>query len=75
MCFGVMGNHLNLINLIYIKVRIYNIPLGFKKVGRFEKLLGFAVSPLSVTRASVSISYATTPYPSCFSKSQYNVNH
>ena len=47
----------------------YSIPLTSKKAGRFEKLLGFARSHSIVTRGSMSLSCATTPHPSCFSKS------
>ena len=39
------------------------------KAGRFQKLLDFARSHYIVTRGSVSLSCATTPHPSCFSKS------
>ena len=46
------------------------MPLTFRKAGRFEKLVGFARSPFIVTRGSVTLSCATTPHPSCFSKSQ-----
>ena len=45
------------------------LPLWSTKAGRFEKLLGFARSPSIVTRGSISLSCATTPHPSCFSKS------
>ena len=44
-------------------------PFRSKKAGRFEKLLGFSRSHFIVTRSSVSLSYATTPHLSCFSKS------
>ena len=40
-----------------------------KNAGRFEKLLGFARSHFIATRGSVSLLCATTPHPSCFSKS------
>ena len=46
------------------------VPFRSKKAGRFEKLLGFARSHSLVTRGSVSLSCASTPHPSCFSKSQ-----
>ena len=45
------------------------LPLRFKKAGRFEKLLCFARSHFIVTCGSVSLSCATTPHPSYFSKS------
>ena len=45
------------------------LSLGFKKAGRFEKLLGFARSQSIVARGSVSLSFATTQHLSCFSKS------
>ena len=41
-----------------------------KKAGRIEKLLGLARSHYFVTCGSVSLLYATTPHPSCFSKSK-----
>ena len=44
------------------------LPLRSKKAGRFEKLHGFARSHFIVTRGSVSLSCATTPHPSYFSK-------
>ena len=47
-----------------------SLALRSKKAGRFEKLLGFARSHSIVTRGSVSLSCATTPHSSCFSKSQ-----
>ena len=57
------------------KVRVTNhnyffeqIPLRSKKTERFEKLLGFSRSHFIVARGSVSLSCATTPHPSCFSK-------
>ena len=50
-------------------VHNYQLLLGSEKAGRFEKLLGFARSHFIVTRGSVSLSCATTPHPSCFSKS------
>ena len=45
------------------------LPLGSKKAGRLEKLPGFARSYSIETRGLVSLSCATTPHPSCFSKS------
>ena len=45
------------------------LPLKCKKAGRFMKLLGIARSHFIVTRGLVSLSCATTPHPSCFSKS------
>ena len=45
------------------------LPLRFKKAGRFEKLLCFARGNSIVKRGSVSFSCAITPHPSCFSKS------
>ena len=45
------------------------VPLRSKKGGRFEKLVGFARSHSIVTRGSVSLSCATTPHPTCLSKS------
>ena len=51
------------------KLREDNIPsLRSEKTGKFEKLLGFARSHSIVTRDSVSLSCATTPHASCFSK-------
>ena len=49
--------------------QLIKLPLRSKKAGRFKKLLGFARSHSIVTCSSVSISCATTPHPSCFSKS------
>ena len=45
------------------------LPLRSKKEGSFAKLVGFARSHSIVTRGSVSLSCATTPHNSCFSKS------
>ena len=45
------------------------LALRSKKAGRFKILLGFARSHSIVTRGSVSLSCATTPHPSYFSKS------
>ena len=45
------------------------LSLRSKKARRNEKLLGFAISHSIVARDSVSLSCATTPYPSCFTKS------
>ena len=45
------------------------LQLRSKNAGRFEKLLGVARSQSIVTHGSVSLSCATTPHPSCFSKS------
>ena len=45
------------------------LPLGSKKAGRFEKLLGFARSHSIVTIGSVSLSCATTLHPSCLPNS------
>ena len=45
------------------------LPLISKKAGRFEKLLGFARSHSIVRSGSVSLSCATIPHPSFFSKS------
>ena len=50
-------------------INYYIVRLRSKKAGRFEKLLGFARSYSIVTRGSVSLSCATTPHPSRFSKS------
>ena len=44
-------------------------PLRSKKARIFEKLLGFARSHSFVERGSLSLSCATLPQPSCFSKS------
>ena len=48
---------------------IIYIPLRFLKAGRFEEILGFARSHFIVTSGLVSLSCATTPHPSSFSKS------
>ena len=48
---------------------LFQLPLRSKKAERFEKLLRFDRSHYIVTRGSVSLSCATTPHPSCFSKS------
>ena len=45
------------------------LPLRSEKADRYETLLGFARSHLIVKRGSVSLSCASTPHPSCFSKS------
>ena len=48
---------------------LFFLPLRSEKAGRFEKLLSFAMSHSIVTLGSVSLSCATTPHPSRFSKS------
>ena len=46
------------------------LPLRSKKAGRYEKLLGFDMIHTIVTLDSVSLSSATTPHLSYFSKSK-----
>ena len=58
--------------IIFIKkfLKILKYPLlRLKKAGRFEKLLGFGRIHSIVTLGSLSLPSATTPHPSCFSKS------
>ena len=52
-----------------LTVRSFDLPFRSKKAGRFDKLLGFTRSHSIVTRGSASLSCATTPHLSCFSKS------
>ena len=53
----------------HFEIILILLPLKDLKTEKFEELLGFAQSHSIVTRSLVSLSCATTPQPSRFSKS------
>ena len=57
---------------VYDEISVYSssqVKLRSQKVGRFDKLPGWARSHFIVIRGSVSLSCGTTSHPSCFSES------
>ena len=61
---------LAMVNQIQEWVKIsFQVSAQAKKAGIFEKLLDFSGKHSIVTHGSVSLSCATSPHPSCFSKS------